>query len=103
MLFFWFQWSKNETHYPIQTVVSDIKTLPLIRSVPKTLAEAFPIGSKVIVLAQPYFGALGDIIQVPVSGNEAIKVTVLYWTDPDIKIPKLMENCKSEDYMPGKF
>lgn len=55
-------WNRVEAAYPIQCIVTDVKAYRKKFKEELSLFEAFKIGTEIIMLTNPYYGYLGEIV-----------------------------------------
>ena len=78
-------WSKQESCYPLQCIVKNIKSYS--KKFKKTLqvAEAYKTGTEVFMLSNPYYGSFGEVIDTSnFEKNGRIKVLLTVPAEPDL-------------------
>lgn len=93
-------WNKVEAAYPIQCVVSNIRAYRKKMKEELPVCEAFKNGTEVFMITNPYYGALGEVVdtnQFEKIGR--VKVTLTVPPEPNFE-KVIFENQKSqESYM----
>lgn len=78
-------WSKQESCYPLQCIVRNIKSYA--KKFKKTLqvAEAYKTGTEVFMLSNPYYGSFGEVIDTTnFEKNGRIKVLLTVPAEPEL-------------------
>lgn len=56
------QWNEVESVYPLEAVVTHLDVSVNDMLTFKNIQELFPLGSKVFMLGNPHYGAMGEVI-----------------------------------------
>lgn len=56
------QWASVEMAYPFQAVVQDLLVYEGAKKNLETIQDIFPLRSKCFMLANPYYGSMGEVI-----------------------------------------
>uniref|UniRef100_A0A672R352 5'-3' exoribonuclease 1 n=1 Tax=Sinocyclocheilus grahami TaxID=75366 RepID=A0A672R352_SINGR len=96
------QFAKQVLPYPYQTIVKDIKAFDSSLARFKTLEELFPPGTIVFMVANPYYGAMGDVQDSSDVINEG-RVRVVFSVPCEPQLDALIQNQHkySVKYGPG--
>uniref|UniRef100_A0A673FXW9 5'-3' exoribonuclease 1 n=1 Tax=Sinocyclocheilus rhinocerous TaxID=307959 RepID=A0A673FXW9_9TELE len=96
------QFAKQVLPYPYQTIVKDIKAFDSSLARFKTLEELFPPGTVVFMVANPYYGAMGDVQDSSDVINEG-RVRVVFSVPCEPQLDALIQNQHkySVKYCPG--
>uniref|UniRef100_A0A671RYU7 5'-3' exoribonuclease 1 n=1 Tax=Sinocyclocheilus anshuiensis TaxID=1608454 RepID=A0A671RYU7_9TELE len=96
------QFAKQVLPYPYQTIVKDIKAFDSSLARFKTLEELFPPGTVVFMVANPYYGAMGDVQDSSDVINEGrVRVVFSVPCEPQLDALIQSQHKYSVKYCPG--
>ncbi|XP_068754427.1 5'-3' exoribonuclease 1-like isoform X2 [Montipora capricornis] len=95
------EWSPMPVSYPYQLTVKDIHVHETHEDDKiHTIEELFPIGSQCFMLASPYYGASGKVIEIDVKQSR-IRVQLHVPVEPDLSFIIDQHQALSLNYLPG--
>ncbi|XP_063888211.1 5'-3' exoribonuclease 1-like [Scylla paramamosain] len=92
-------WSKVVQSYPLQTIVKDIGVHSPGYQMHLTPQEYFPPRTKVFMLGQPHYGAMGEVIEIDPSHKGRIRVAMTVMHEPSFDVVRGKQNQLEERYM----
>ncbi|MPC31401.1 5'-3' exoribonuclease 1 [Portunus trituberculatus] len=104
-------WSKVVQPYPLQTIVKDIGVHSHGYQMHLTPQEYFPPRTKVFMLGQPHYGAMGEacdpispiqVIEIDPSHKGRIRVAMTVMHEPNFDVVRGKQNQLEERYMTGE-
>ncbi|XP_018322001.1 5'-3' exoribonuclease 1 isoform X2 [Agrilus planipennis] len=95
------QWAVIESAYPLQAVVQNIAVYEKKYEMYKSIGNIFSVGTKCFMLGQPYYGAVGEVLESKESlKNVRIKVDMKKTDEPDFTEAKDLAHEIATRYIP---
>ncbi|KAG7166243.1 5'-3' exoribonuclease 1-like [Homarus americanus] len=97
------EWSRNVQPYAYQTIVKDIAVHDPGYKQHLAPEEYFPPRTKVFMLGHPYYGCMGEVIEIDPSHKGRIRVAMTVASDPNFEVVKQRQGQLVDRYMTGYF
>lgn len=94
------QFADLQSHYPLQTVVRNLSTYDQYNSTYIDISTLFAPGALCFMLGHPHYGAVGEVLDDPVSLEKGrVKIQLTSVQEPNLTHLKQLELETSSKYM----
>eukprot|EP00794_Sanderia_malayensis_P014879 gene14879-16425_t len=93
------EWADSHSFYPYQSIVQDLSVhTSRFQKELKSLEELFPVNSKCFMMANPYYGCTGEVLEVD---NGRVRVSLSASKEPDLSEVITNQSDLADKYFPS--